>query len=394
MDTRAQQQSGARSQTSRLPAGLVNSSQIIPATAPSNHFTYPISCSITAQSSSSLLKPPEAYNADFAVERTYNKSESVKEDARGNEDTASPNSEAFPTNSNRGYTTSIAAPCPNSPHLSGGRELSPSLHGYSAQESPPESPSFQQPTQSITRSALDIIQTDQPLQPPQSETVPEQEDDIAFNSGWTRKRLRSQAGRVIQVSERRDDNPVQAPSVSSSIERARKGKAAKASRSFKTAQYMNDDPIDSIARRIGHSDGIGEMQQIIYAIQSELQGGAYQALAPAQPLSGATVPSSQGLMRLLHLVPTVARRIEESTFCEQLSRIRNRMALAEFYSAYYTAQQQPDEFLRAVDQILPTVAAPNQTKKTRVKNRFIDLVFDQSRGNRNRKKDSTRINDW
>lgn len=153
---------------------------------------------------------------------------------------------------------------------------------------------------------------------------------MASNSGWTRKRLRSQTGRAIEVSERRDDNPVHVPSVSSSTRRARKGKAAKVSRSSKTAQHMDDDPIYSIARRIGRSDGIGEMQQMIY----ELQSGAYQAFAPAQPSSDATVPSNQGLIRLLHDVPTVARRIEESTFCEQLSRIRNRMALAKFYYAY------------------------------------------------------------
>lgn len=374
---------GATSQTSHVPAGLVNSSQITPVTAPSNHLTFPLSHTITAQLSSSPLKPLEAHDANSAVERIDNRPGNVEEDARGSEDVALTSPEAFPTDFDRGYTISIAAPCHTPPYLPGGRELSLSLQGSLAQQSPPESPSLQQRTQSMTISASGVTPMDRPLQPPRSGAVSRREEDLASTSGWTRKRLRSQTGRGIEVSGRGDDNPVQAPSVLSSTGRTAKRKAAKTSRSSKTAQHIDVDPNHSMARRIGHSDRIGEMQQIIY----QLQSGADQALTPVQTPSEAIIPSSlEGLVRLLHIIPTVAQRIKESAFCEQLSRIRNRLALAEFYSAYHVAQHQPDEFLRVVDQILPTAAAFNQTSKTKVKNRLIDLMFDQSGANRNRKK--------
>ena len=175
---------------------------------------------------------------------------------------------------------------------------------------------------------------------------------------------------------------------------ARKSKAAGTS-SSRLAQRSEDDPIHSMVRRIGHSDRVGEMQQMVY----ELQSGADQTLALAKPgLNIGVISCEADFARLFQVVPTVARQIEESAACEQLFRIRNRLALAEFYRAYRAAQAQPDQFLQVVNQILPTLvtraAAPNRTKRTEVKNKFTDLVFNQSSGNRNRKKDSTRVNDW
>ena len=130
--------------------------------------------------------------------------------------------------------------------------------------------------------------------------MPTQEEDPDLDSSWTRKRLRPER---IEGPKRRDDNPVQAPLVSSNSGRARKRKAAETSRSSQTAQRIDDDPIHSMARRIGHSDRIGEMQQMIH----ELQSGADQALTPAQLTSDAAVPpSKEDLAHLLHIVPTVA----------------------------------------------------------------------------------------
>ena len=229
---------------------------------------------------------------------------------------------------------------------------------------------------------------------PRSGAVLTQNEDPDLHYGWTRKRLRPQTGRGIEVPERRDDNPVEAPLVSSTIGTARKRKAA-GTNSSKIAQRSEDDPIHSMARRIGHADRVGEMQQIIY----ELQNGADQPLVLAEPdLDAGVVLCEADPARLFRVVPTVARQIEESAACEQLSRIRNRLALAEFYRAYRASQAHPDQFLQVVNQILPTSAArsaiPNRTKRAEVKNRFIDLVFNQSSGKRNRKKDSTRVNDW
>ena len=193
------------------------------------------------------------------------------------------------------------------------------------------------------------------------------QDDPDLDPGWTRKRLRPQMGRGIEVPERRDDNLVQAPLVSAEIGTARKRKALSTS-SSKIVQRSEDDPINSMARRIGHSDKAGEMQQMIY----ELQNAADQTPALAESGSNTSVISCEvDPARLFQVVPTVARQTEESAACEQLSRIRNRLALAEFYRAYRAAQAQPDQFLQVVNQILPTPAArsaaPNRTKRAKVK---------------------------
>ena len=229
---------------------------------------------------------------------------------------------------------------------------------------------------------------------PRSGAVFTQDKDPDLDPGWTRKRLRPQTGRGIEVPERRDDKPVQAPSASSKIGTARKRKAASTS-SSKIARRSEDNPVHSIARRVGHSDRVGEMRQMI----SELQSGANQPLALTEPgLNTGVVPCEAESARLFQVVPTVARQIEESVACEQLSRIRNCLALARFYRAYRAAQAQPEHFLHVVNHILPTSAArsaaPNHTKRAEVKSRFIDLVFNQTSGQRNRKKDSTRVNDW
>ena len=130
----------------------------------------------------------------------------------------------------------------------------------------------------------------------------------------------------------------------------------------------------------------------------ELQGETDQTLALTEPVLNTGVSCKADPARFFQAVPTVARQIEESAACEQLSRIRNRLALAEFYRAYHAAQAQSDEFLQVVNQILlastARSAAPNRTKRAEVKNRFIDLVFDPSNGNRNREKDFILVNYW
>ncbi|KAL8831576.1 MAG: hypothetical protein Q9191_000785 [Dirinaria sp. TL-2023a] len=196
---------------------------------------------------------------------------------------------------------------------------------------------------------------------PRSGAVLIHNEDPDLHHGWTGKRLRPQTGRGIEVREGRDDNPIQVPLVSSKTGTARKRKAA--------------------------------------AKDYELQSGPDQPLALVEPdLNAGVVSCEADPAPLFRVVPTVARQIEESAAREQLSCIRNRLALAEFYRAYFAAQAHPDQFLQIVNQVLPTLtacsAALSRMKRAEVKTRFIDLVFNQSGGNRNRKKDSTRVHDW
>ena len=215
MDTRAiQQQSHAHSQTSHSPARLVNSSQATPATTSSNRSTFPLSPSIATQPPSSppiLLKAHDTHPAD---KRTANRPQSTVEDSRDNEDIALPHSETSQTDFDRGSTTIVTTPCYTLPHLPGGRELSPSLQELSTQQSLSRSPPLQQRTQSLTGSVSDIAPSDRSEPSPRSGAVLTQDEDPDLDPGWTRKRLRPQTGRGIEVPERRDDKPVQAPLVS------------------------------------------------------------------------------------------------------------------------------------------------------------------------------------
>lgn len=102
--------------------------------------------------------------------------------------------------------------------------------------------------------------------------------------------------------------------------------------------------------------------------------------------------------RIIQAPPNLAGEIENSAIDERLSRLHNRMALAEFHGAYHTAQAKPEEFLQELDRNLlrhaDQLRARNRTKMAEVKERFIELVFCQSKGKRNWKKDSICVNNW
>ena len=76
------------------------------------------------------------------------------------------------------------------------------------------------------------------------------------------------------------------------------------------------------------------------------------------------------------------------------------MALANFYCAYRAARAKPYVFLQQVDRhpsqhtYQTQVPHRNRNKRSEVKERFIELVLYQSTSQRNRKKDSTYVNNW
>ena len=214
MDTTAiQSQSCNDPRTSHSPTGLVNSSQATPTTTSSNRSTSPLSPSIATQSPSSPILL-QAQDADPINKRTYNEPQSTVEDSIDDEDLALPHSETSQTDCNRGSTAIGATSCRTLPHLSGGRELSPSLQESSPPQTPSRSPSFEQRTQSLTRSMSDMTPKNRIEPSPRSGIVFIQNGDPDLHHGWTRKRPRPQTGRGIEVGERRDNTPVLAPLVS------------------------------------------------------------------------------------------------------------------------------------------------------------------------------------
>lgn len=102
--------------------------------------------------------------------------------------------------------------------------------------------------------------------------------------------------------------------------------------------------------------------------------------------------------RLIQAVPDLAGEILGGAIDERLSRFHNRTALAELHGAYRAAQAKPDEFLQELDRNslrhTDRLRARNGTKRAEVKERFVELVFCQSKGKRNWKKDSVCVDNW
>lgn len=104
------------------------------------------------------------------------------------------------------------------------------------------------------------------------------------------------------------------------------------------------------------------------------------------------------LASIIHALPKLAGEIEDSAIDEQLSRLLNRVALAAFHCAYRAAQAKPDEFLKkfARNHLRPAdqLRARNGTKRAKVKERFTELVFCQSKGKRDWRKESVYVSNW
>jgi hypothetical protein len=79
----------------------------------------------------------------------------------------------------------------------------------------------------------------------------------------------------------------------------------------------------------------------------------------------------------LRLVSDLGQAIESSTFGEQYSRIKKRIALAHFYYAYALAQDNPSIFLSWCDKqrVGDGRLRPKGGSKSIVQQRFADLIF-------------------
>lgn len=102
--------------------------------------------------------------------------------------------------------------------------------------------------------------------------------------------------------------------------------------------------------------------------------------------------------RIIQVTANLVRDIEGSIFNEHLSRICHRRALADFYCAYRAAHAKSHVFLQELDRHPSQHPHGSQSrllsKSGAIKERFTELVFCQSTGERDRKKDSTRVNNW
>lgn len=151
----------------------------------------------------------------------------------------------------------------------------------------------------------------------------------------------------------------------------------------------------ALIKKIGQADKLVDTQATVQKLKERLgqPRTSPQSLRSRIPLQ-IDPPSA----RIIQAIPDLAGEIEDSTMDEWLCRLYNRIALAEFYNAYRSAQAKPDKFLQELDRNpLRHWEYPrtrNGQKRTKVKEKFTELVFCQSKGKRSWEKDSVCVNNW
>jgi len=208
---------------------------------------------------------------------------------------------------------------------------------------------------------------------------------------WTKKRLRPNPGAV----RTQKDHPAEADNKITNTKRGTKRKATTLQDPGLVADRTSPGPLVALVNQIGQTNTIAEIQDTVQQLKTKPHyvRNLAECLCSRTPIQIDTPPA-----QIIQATPDLAREIESSIFNEQLSRICNRIALADFYCAYRAAHAKPYAFLQELDrnssQHSHRSRARNRTKRAEVKDRFIDLVFCESTRERDRKKDSTRVNNW
>ncbi|KAK1093102.1 hypothetical protein LTR48_003002 [Friedmanniomyces endolithicus] len=101
-------------------------------------------------------------------------------------------------------------------------------------------------------------------------------------------------------------------------------------------------------------------------------------------------------IKLIEALPGLVREIDDHIISQRLSRVWKRMMLAQFYSTYKLAQNQPPMFLQWTEEIAREksidLTRTSGRRDTQVKSRFIDIIFWQSR--KTRVQAANKVNDW
>ena len=228
------------------------------------------------------------------------------------------------------------------------------------------------------------------LQPSPAEVPISKRPEDSFS--WTKERLRSKPGQAVKAQQ---DHLAEGHNT---VPKAKKGTKRKASVSHEqsvVADRTSPGRLVALVNQIGRTNTIPDIRETI----QELKARPYQvdtldeSLHSRTPLQIDTPPA-----RIIQATPNLAREIEGSIFNEYLSHICHRMALANFYCAYRAAHAKPHVFLQELDrhpfQYPHSSQSRLRTKRGQIKERFIELVFCQSTGERDWKKDSTRVNNW
>jgi len=226
------------------------------------------------------------------------------------------------------------------------------------------------------------------LLPTEAQISETSEEDLP----WTKRRLRSNPG---QTGGAQQAQSVEDHNTTTKTQKGTKRKASTSHESSAAADRTSPGPLVALVNQIGRTNTVADIRETI----QELKASPYRTRNLAEGLHSRTpmqidTPPSQIIQVTLNLV----RDIEGSIFNEHLSRICHRRSLADFYCAYRAAQAQSHVFLQELDRHPSQHPHGSQSrlrsKSGAIKERFIELVFCQSTGERDRKKDSIRVNNW
>ncbi len=213
------------------------------------------------------------------------------------------------------------------------------------------------------------------------------------NVAWSgrRKRARSNSNRDIHAPQ---GHSAQAQDADPEPTGEPEKKARKSHKSSSIRDRAAPRPLLELVDQIGQTDKIVNIEEV-----RKLKARPYQLSYPAESLHSRTrIQTDVPLSDIIHAIPQVTREIEVTSLNEHLSRIRNRLALADFYCAYRAAHARPKDFLQELEQHAPQhmnhPRAQSRTRRGRIKESFIELVFCQSVDEREWKKDSIRVNNW
>ncbi|MCJ1272694.1 hypothetical protein MMC21_000481 [Puttea exsequens] len=230
-------------------------------------------------------------------------------------------------------------------------------------------------TRGVKRTLELILAVDRRPAPSPSSMKLRTHEDSDVDSTWTRKRLRSSSVRAV--------GSLEGHSPKAQTESVKKRKTTEVPR-----RSTGSKPVFAAINQIGQTDKLADIQATIQELKQKL---SLPRISPQSLRGRISMQIDAPPARIIQALPDLAGEIENSVIDEWLSRLHNRMALADFHSAYRTAQAKPEEFLQELDRNplghTHQLRARNGTKCAEVKERFIELVFCQSKSKRNWKKD-------
>ena len=208
----------------------------------------------------------------------------------------------------------------------------------------------------------------------------------------TKRRLRSNPGHAEKTPENR---PVVAHRTTINTKRGTKRKAWISHEPAAAVDRASPGPLVALVNQIGRSSTVADIRETI----QELKASPYRMHALAGSVHGITpMQADASPTQIIQATLSLVRDIESTLFNQHLSRIRHRIALANFHCAYRAAHTQPLVFLQEIDQhpcqVRHRSHARLRNKSGVIKERFMELVFCQSPGKRDWKKDSHSMHNW